>query len=187
MDLCNFSKCLVKQSMLSDFPYVKRIHTQNAKFISVAARTATIATCSGYLLLNFLSPSSTSANPFYEAGCRNAVTDYYPGRYSLETVAAYCQCRSRNRGKDQDQCTLDPPKDHKAQQFSNSEEYTIGVMTATICAKRLGRLSNEKANNALLNALSEKNINLSFGTRVDLWEEAYKDVGEGIEWCIKNQ
>jgi len=174
--------------MLSDFPYGKRIHTQNAHFITVAARTASIATFAGYLLLNLLLPSSTSANPFYEAGCRNAVNDYYPGRYSLETVAAYCHCRSRNRGKDQDQCTLDhPTKGLKVQQFSNSEEYAIGVMTATICAKRLGRLSNERANQALLKALSEKNINLSLGTRVDLWEEAYKDVGEGIEWCLKNQ
>jgi hypothetical protein len=173
--------------MLSDFPYVKRIHTQNTKFISVAARAAGITTFAGYLLLNLLSPSSTSANPYYEAGCRNAVNDYYPGRYSQETVAAYCQCRSRNRGKDQEQCTLDPPRDDKAQQFNDSEEYTIGAMTATICAKRLGRLSNERANNALLMALSEKKISLSFGTRADLWEEAYKDVGEGIEWCIKNQ
>lgn len=174
--------------MLSGFPNGKRIHFQNVKFITIAAKMGSMATFFGYLLLNFLSPSSTYANPFYEAGCRNAVNDYHPGQYSLETVTDYCQCRSKNRGRDQDQCTLDPPKkDYKAQKFSNSEEYTIGAMTATICAKRLGKLSNERANKALLTALSEENINLSLGTRADLWEEAYKYVGEGIEWCIKNQ
>jgi hypothetical protein len=187
MDWFMSSKCSPRQSLISGFPSGERIHSQKAKVITTSARTAIMTTFAGYLLLNFLSPSGSYANPFYEAGCRNAVNDYYPGRYSQETVAAYCQCRSKNRGKAQNQCTLDPPKNHKVQKFSNSEEYTIGVMTATICAKRLGRLSNERANKALLKALSEEGIHLSLGSRVDLWEEAYKDVGEGIEWCIKNQ
>lgn len=141
----------------------------------------------GYLLLQILAPTSVHANPFYEAGCRNAVNENYPGRFSLETITTYCQCQSENRGKNQDQCISIISKERTMQKFSSSEEYTIGVMTAVTCGKRLGKLSNERASQLLMQSLSERNISLTLGSRVDLWQEAHKDVGEGIEWCIKNQ
>jgi hypothetical protein len=47
-------------------------------------------------------------------------------------------------------------------------------------------LSNQRANEALLRILSEQGLPLVLGAREDLWAEAYKDVGEGAEWCIKN-
>ncbi len=127
------------------------------------------------------------ANPYYEAGCRNAVSERNPGRFKQETVSEFCRCQSRNRGKDQDVCAAILEKDANPQRFSNSEEFTIGVMTVAICAKRLDRLSSQGASEMLLEVLSEQNLPLVLGTRQDLWKEAYKEVGGGIEWCIKNQ
>ena len=139
------------------------------------------------LLTQLSAPRISYANPYYEAGCRNAVLERYPGRFQQKTIGEYCRCQSRNKGKNQDVCIEVLAKEAKPQRFSDREEYTIGAMTVVICAKRLGRLSNQRANEALLKTLSEQNLPLVLGAREDLWEEAYKEVGEGTEWCIKNQ
>jgi hypothetical protein len=162
-------------------PILLRKASRNSK--TRQARLAILAS----LLAQLCAPNTSHANPFYEAGCRNAVTERYPGRFKQETIGEYCRCQNRNRGKDQDVCIAILSKEAKSQRLSNSEEYTIGAMTAVICAKRLGRLSNSRANEALLMILLEQNLPLVLGTREDLWVEAYKDVGEGTEWCIKNQ
>jgi len=140
-----------------------------------------------FLLAQSWAPFKSYANPFYEAGCRKAFMERYPGRFKQETISEYCRCQSRNRGKNQDECIAILSKEAKPQRFSNAEEFTIGVMTAVICAKRLGSLSNQRANETLLRILSEQSLPLVLGAREDLWAEAYKDVGEGTEWCIKNQ
>jgi hypothetical protein len=149
-------------------------------------RTAILATLSA-LVAWLCAPHTVYANPFYEAGCRNAVAERYPGRFQNEAISEYCKCQSRNRGKNQDACVAILSNEAKPQRFSNSEEYAIGAMTVNICAQRLGRLSNQRANEALLKILSRQDLPLALGRREDLWAEAYKDVGEGTEWCIKNQ
>lgn len=60
-------------------------------------------------------------------------------------------------------------------------------MTVVICEKRLGRLSAEMASQELIEGLQERNIDLELATRQELWAEAYKEVGPGVEWCQKNQ
>ena len=155
-------------------------------------RNLTITNCKGLKLaifgtIIFLAniPQKIHANPFYEAGCRRGVNDHYPGRFEAEAIKAYCKCQSRNRGKSNEHCAAILTKESGVQSFSNAEEYTIGAISITICAKRLGLESDEKAHNSLLQTLSEQNIPISFGSRQDLWEEAHRDVGEGTDWCMK--
>lgn len=139
----------------------------------------------GTMIFHINNPHKTYANPFYEAGCRQGVNDHYPGRFNAGTINAYCKCQRKNRGKNNEHCAAILANETSMQNFTNSEEFTIGAMSITICAKRLGVQSDEKANNSLLQTLSEQNIPISFGSRQDLWEEAHRDVGVGTDWCMK--
>lgn len=139
------------------------------------------------IVTQVFTPRTSNANPFYEQGCKTAVADRYSGMYRQETIDEYCRCQSRSRGKIQDVCLAILSKDETPMQFSNDEEFAIGAMTAVICSKRLDRLSSQQASETLVRVLSGQNLPLVLLTRADLWANAYKEVGEGAEWCIKNQ
>ena len=133
--------------------------------------------------------SSANANSWWTHGCLQGMQQKYGARFDQRQMQSYCQCRDGGN-KSSDECKnhlgLEQQK-NSSKKFSNEEEFTIGVMTATICGKRLGSINEQRSTEILISALSMQGFPLKLATKEHLWIEAYQTVGQGLERCKVNQ
>ena len=133
--------------------------------------------------------SSANANSWWSHGCLQGMQQKYGTRFDQQQMQSYCQCRDGGK-KSSDECRNHlglEQQNNSSKKFSNEEEFTIGVMTATICGKRLGSINEQRSNEILLSALSKQSFSLGLATKETLWVEAYQTIGQGLEWCKANQ
>ena len=133
--------------------------------------------------------SSANANSWWTHGCLQGMQQKYGSRFDQQQTLGYCNCRDKGR-RSSDECIhylgLDKQSSSSGK-LSNEEEFTVGVMTTVICAKRLGNGSGVPSGDILISALSGQGFPLELATREALWAEAYQEVGEGVKWCKANQ
>jgi hypothetical protein len=149
---------------------------------------ATIATAA-LLLAGPTRISPANANSWWTYGCLQGMQQKYGSRFDQQQMQGYCNCRDKGK-RSSDECIqylgLDKQSSSSGK-LSNEEEFTIGVMTTVICAKRLGNGSLVRSDDILISALSGQGFPLELATKEALWAEAYQEVGEGLAWCKKNQ
>ena len=133
--------------------------------------------------------SPAIASSWWTYGCLQGMQQKYGSRFDQQQMQGYCNCRDKGK-KSSDECINHLGLDNQSSssgKLSNEEEFTIGVMTTVICAKRLGNGSGVRSDDILISALSGQGFPLELATKEALWAEAYQEVGEGVAWCKKNQ
>lgn len=152
-------------------------------------RATRIGVCIGLAASLYSPVRQAKANPWWTYGCVQAMQQKYGTRFEPGQLQSYCQCRDKGK-RLSEECQhhlgISQTK-NSPQRFSNEEEFTIGVMTAVICGKRLGKLDELRSRELLLSALSKQGFPLKLATQESLWFEAYKEVGSGLDWCRANQ
>ena len=129
------------------------------------------------------------ANSWWTYGCLQGMQQKYGPRFDQQQMQAYCNCRDKGK-RSSDECIQHLDLDNQSNssgKLSDEEEYTIGAMTAAICAKRLDNGSGVRSEDILISALSRQGFPLELATKESLWAEAYKEVGQGLTWCKENQ
>jgi hypothetical protein len=129
------------------------------------------------------------ANSWWTYGCLQGMQQKYGSRFDQQQMQGYCNCRDKGK-RSSDECINHLGLDNQTSssgKLSNEEEFTIGVMTAVICAKRLGNGSGVRSEDILISALSRQGFPLELATKEALWAEAYQEVGQGLAWCKANQ
>lgn len=133
--------------------------------------------------------SPANANSWWTYGCLQGMQQKYGSRFDQQQMQGYCNCRDKGK-RSSDECINYLGLDNQSSssgKLTNEEEFTVGVMTAVICAKRLGNGSGARSDDILISALSGQGFPLELATKEALWAEAYQEVGEGVAWCKKNQ
>ena len=150
---------------------------------------AATTTSAALLLAGPTGISPAIANSWWTYGCLQGMQQKYGSRFDQQQMQGYCNCRDKGK-RSSDQCINYLGLDNQSSssgKLSNEEEFTIGVMTTVICAKRLGNGSGVRSDDILISALSRQGFPVELATKEALWAEAYQEVGEGVSWCKKNQ
>jgi hypothetical protein len=136
----------------------------------------------------WLTPQA-KANSYWVYGCVQGMQQRYGSRFDQQRLQEYCQCRDKDK-RSSEECHRYlglSQSQESSKRFSSQEEFTIGVMTVVICAKRLGKIDDARGTEILISSLSKERFPLELAAKESLWLEAYKEVGSGLEWCRANQ